>query len=58
MLGLCTIGTVDLSASGKYVVGRSSVLTGWGRAERGGEDKGKRGGEIAERVVGRENNGL
>jgi hypothetical protein len=33
-------------------------LTGWGKIGSGGEDEGKSGGEGAERVVGRKNNGL
>jgi hypothetical protein len=34
------------------------VVTGWGRRESGSEEEGKSGCEWAERVVGRENNGL
>jgi hypothetical protein len=40
------------------VGGRCSVVTDWGRIEVGGKTGRENGGEGAERVVGRENNGL
>jgi hypothetical protein len=57
-MGLCAIGTVGQTVGGECAGGKGRVVTGWGRIEGGGEDRGKSGWEGAERVVGRGNNGL
>jgi hypothetical protein len=41
VLGLCTVGTVNYSACGKYVRERGSVLTDWGRVRGRVEEMGK-----------------
>jgi hypothetical protein len=43
MLKLCAIVIVGLSADGKCVGRRGSVVTGWRWIGRGGEDRGKSG---------------
>jgi hypothetical protein len=37
---VCKVGTIGWSAGGEYVGGTGSVVTGWGRMERGGEGRG------------------
>jgi hypothetical protein len=54
---LCTVGTADYSVGSEYIGGRGSVVTGWRRIGGGNEDREERM-RRAERVVGRENNGL
>jgi hypothetical protein len=39
--GLYTVGTVGYSAGGECVGERGSVMTGWGRIKRRGEDRKK-----------------
>jgi hypothetical protein len=57
-LWLYTVGTVGLSASGKCIVRRICVVTGWGRMEGEVKDRGKSIYEGIENVVLRKNNGL
>jgi hypothetical protein len=40
-LGLCTIDTVGYLMGGEYIDERGSVVTGWGRLGRRGEDGGE-----------------
>jgi hypothetical protein len=40
-VGLCKVGTASLSAGGKCVGGRDSVVTGLGRMGEGGQCSGK-----------------
>jgi hypothetical protein len=42
-LGLNAVGTAGQSAGGECIVGKGSVVTGWGKTGGGDEDRGKSG---------------